>query len=465
MGPELEQLAQFVSGVEDAGYEVADCEVAVEPDTPSTVHVRIPLSDDVTRDADVRIEDATLVGDELRVTAAIPSTDETSVEADTTASTTEETPPPDTSAEPTPDASEEMSHGVAPSDTPTGETNGTPTSDDQEYHGEQPALSSSSKMSTEEQPTDKADASSDSKSDNKPASENRPTHTDDEASDDSERRVEPPYARDGESETNADVNNDDTAEGERAAPLTNDPDDGLPVHRDPEKLAAVYDSEKTFKEMTDALGADVTPQTVRKYMIEHGIHTPASHGVTDAAAQKQDASSADESTGADEPEKNERANESKPESGFVKFNDSDSSDKHRENTPAESNATDRGDASDTSHQQNSTPEDGRGEANSVMDIDDLRERVGVTNLPDGVTVDQLVDAVTRSRTVYEVRRQLNLENQETRQLLKRCELIDLVTGRITEAGTTPSEEVVIQRLSTALESEKTNNGDPTQSAS
>lgn len=47
-----------------------------------------------------------------------------------------------------------------------------------------------------------------------------------------------------------------------------------PQYQDPERLAAVYDETATFEEMRDELGVDVTAQTVRKYMIKHGIHEP-----------------------------------------------------------------------------------------------------------------------------------------------------------------------------------------------
>jgi hypothetical protein len=50
--------------------------------------------------------------------------------------------------------------------------------------------------------------------------------------------------------------------------------DTPPAYRDPERLAAVYAAEDTFPEMRDALGADVSAQTVRRHMIRHGIHDP-----------------------------------------------------------------------------------------------------------------------------------------------------------------------------------------------
>jgi len=55
-----------------------------------------------------------------------------------------------------------------------------------------------------------------------------------------------------------------------------DPDTERPPYRDPTRLQEVYDEYETFAEMTEALDVDVTPQTVRRYMIKHDIHTPAS---------------------------------------------------------------------------------------------------------------------------------------------------------------------------------------------
>lgn len=47
-----------------------------------------------------------------------------------------------------------------------------------------------------------------------------------------------------------------------------------PEYQDPERLAAVYEDNETFEEMRQELDVDVTAQTIRKYMIEHGIHEP-----------------------------------------------------------------------------------------------------------------------------------------------------------------------------------------------
>lgn len=47
-----------------------------------------------------------------------------------------------------------------------------------------------------------------------------------------------------------------------------------PAYKDPERLADMYDSDRTFAEMTEELGVDVTPKTVRNHMVKHGIHDP-----------------------------------------------------------------------------------------------------------------------------------------------------------------------------------------------
>lgn len=45
-----------------------------------------------------------------------------------------------------------------------------------------------------------------------------------------------------------------------------------PAYKDPEQLRAVYEEYDTFEKMKEALGVDVSFQTVRRHMIKHGIH-------------------------------------------------------------------------------------------------------------------------------------------------------------------------------------------------
>lgn len=58
-------------------------------------------------------------------------------------------------------------------------------------------------------------------------------------------------------------------------------DRDVPVFEDAELLAAVYGACDTFAEMAEALEMDVTAETVRRYMVDHGIHEPRSYSTTE----------------------------------------------------------------------------------------------------------------------------------------------------------------------------------------
>lgn len=75
-----------------------------------------------------------------------------------------------------------------------------------------------------------------------------------------------PTVEDGDGDDTSTVEDGETADGET---------DEL-GYRDPERLRTVYEEYDTFAEMTEALDVDVTPQTVRRYMIKYGIHEPLS---------------------------------------------------------------------------------------------------------------------------------------------------------------------------------------------
>lgn len=74
------------------------------------------------------------------------------------------------------------------------------------------------------------------------------------------------------------------AEGDPSGPDPSRRDRDVPPFRDPELLAEAYESCDTFAEMTDAIGMDVTAETVRRYMIDYGIHQPNTYDTDDDAA-------------------------------------------------------------------------------------------------------------------------------------------------------------------------------------
>jgi hypothetical protein len=161
-------------------------------------------------------------------------------------------------------------------------------------------------------------------------------------------------------------------------------DESLPPYEDTDYLEWLYESCDTFAEMSRQIEMDVSAETVRRYTIEAGVHDPTSYETT---AQEESGATADVATGAD--------------------------------TDAEADADDH--------------------IESIPDEQLLTDGFG---LPSHLTIEDIADAVVNSMTVYEVHRQLGLEQERTRKLLKRLQLIDLVLHQITdepERGTTYEE--------------------------
>ncbi len=153
------------------------------------------------------------------------------------------------------------------------------------------------------------------------------------------------------------------------------------AYRDPQRLQEVYETHETFQEMRDALGVDVTPQTVRRHMIKHGIHEVSTNPILDALRN----ASADQSNGRALSSRRARTGRQTAE------------------RPSES----------PSDQQPADSLDGK--------------------LPGRLTVEEVADAVSSARTVYEVQNQLNLSREPTIEVLNRFNLIDMVKGRAADS--------------------------------
>jgi hypothetical protein len=69
-----------------------------------------------------------------------------------------------------------------------------------------------------------------------------------------------------------------------------------------------------------------------------------------------------------------------------------------------------------------------------------------------VSVAELVSVLSDSRTVYEVRRALGVDDDRARAILREYDLIDLVTGRITQGAEPPDRREVLSRLIEANDS-------------
>lgn len=191
----------------------------------------------------------------------------------------------------------------------------------------------------------------------------------------------------------------------------------VPPFEDRELLQQVYDEHDTFAEMPAALGMDVTAETVRRYMIDFGIHEPRSYDTAppgDADGERAD-DAVDEIDEIDEIDEVGDAGETEAET-----------------VEAEDGANDAEDGTvDETEDDEEAP---------VV----LADGIG---LPEETTVDTIVETVRESNTIYEVTRDIGVDREAALELLRELDLLEFVVGRLaTEAERTISRETVVDRL-------------------
>lgn len=178
----------------------------------------------------------------------------------------------------------------------------------------------------------------------------------------------------------------DADHGESASESTGDEldavrDESLAPYEDVEYLRRLYDSCETFAEMSRTIEMEVASETVRRYMIEAGVHTPASYDT-------------------ESPEGEDDADTSPPVEGA------------------------RSDVPTTTGRAPADPDES---ATAVAEEPLVADGGG---LPDGVRIPDVVDAVVNSVTRYEVGRRLELDGRATRALLERLDLLEFVPRRL-----------------------------------
>lgn len=157
-------------------------------------------------------------------------------------------------------------------------------------------------------------------------------------------------------------------------------DADVPLFDDTERLAALYAEHDTFAEMATAAETDVSGETVRRYMIDGGVHEPSSYDTGTGAASASP-------------------------------------------TGATADTADTADGSETAPR--TATDGGRKSAGAA---DDPPE--SLPTLPDGVTVDRVVDAVDTAGTIREVGRALDVDRMEAFELLREFDLIEFVMGSL-----------------------------------
>lgn len=180
-------------------------------------------------------------------------------------------------------------------------------------------------------------------------------------------------------------------------------DEALPPYEDTDYLQWLYDSCDTFEEMSRTIAMDVSSETVRRYLIDAGIHEPTSY----RSATGDERAHGDPSTAAAD-------DAAEPES-----------------EPAEASST-----------RSPPGTDHAGEPS----LDDQIVTDGL-GLPEDLRIEDVVDAVVDSTTVYDVQRHLDLERRRTRELLEHLNLLDLVMHRISEG---PKREVTYEQVATRI---------------
>jgi hypothetical protein len=230
-----------------------------------------------------------------------------------------------------------------------------------------------------------------------------------------------------------------------------------PVYKDPEALREVYEAHDTFPEMTEALGADVEPQTVRKHMVRAGIHEPErpNRPFGDSASHPDGAE--DDAPGAEgsgtktaEPE-GEKSEPAEPESEEPEGNEPDGSGA----TGATDDSHDGRDSHDGHDREGRT---GQGGSDGADDPEGGDERApgpaaeiatDGLGLPDGVTLADLCGALEEARTLHEVQSRTGVERERLQRCLGNLGLLDLVVGRVADRERPASPEEIRSRIARA----------------
>jgi hypothetical protein len=209
-------------------------------------------------------------------------------------------------------------------------------------------------------------------------------------------------------------------ESEHADPISTARNEDLPPYEDAEYLQRIYDTCDTFVEMAEMIEMDVSAETVRRYMTEADVHEPASYNTVSSSIAENVESS----------ERNGSDTSSASEENTVRNAGDDS-----KTTPADRERKRRLDKMDS---ESDDPVDG------IKSHQLIADGIG---LPNGVTIDQLADAVESSITVHEVKQELNIERDEARRLLERLNLLDLVLTRVwRENGRRVSRDKIANRI-------------------
>lgn len=245
-------------------------------------------------------------------------------------------------------------------------------------------------------------------------------------------------------------------------------DETVPAYKDPAALRSVYEKCASFREMTDALGVDVTPETVRRHMIDCDIHDPHTSGPqsyvdadvqknTDAAAQQKTADTTNVASTAEETT-NEVTNAGVGTESSTDEPQSDTqthgSTEGRDNAATTAPASAITDGGDKTVNEAALSERSAGDSTPLSDVVRAANPSAARQIPSSefletLTVEGLTDAINRSKTVREVAQYLGTDREPTKQLLSTFSLIEFVSHRLGVDRITLSSDEVVRRIERA----------------
>ncbi|PSP40227.1 hypothetical protein BRC63_05975 [Halobacteriales archaeon QH_10_70_21] len=183
-------------------------------------------------------------------------------------------------------------------------------------------------------------------------------------------------------------------------------DSGGP-ERDADRLRQVYERHDSFEAMREALDVDVSAQTVRRWMMDEGIHVTnggSNGGNPDETAAE--GSSPDDVGSAAE----QGVTEAEPDDGAG-------------SPPVGADAEPAGEREDEAAPRNPAGQ-GSDTSPELPEVD--------ASLPEGVTAADLCEAVDDASTLYDVQKRLELDRETARSVLSEYDLLELVHGRVAD---------------------------------
>lgn len=196
-----------------------------------------------------------------------------------------------------------------------------------------------------------------------------------------------------------------------------------PIYRHEPALRASYEAYDSFASMTDALEADVTPQTVRRNMMKFGIHEPdvsddsGTEAEADTDATDRDDASADAGAEPEPPAGDSAGTAAEDESGAT---DTDTA----SSPAAEEQPVTDGSGGVVAATASGSPHDA-GLAGAPQE-----EAEHLAALPDDIAVSDLRAAVVDGGSLRAAAQRLGRSRGATRELLQEHDLLDLVHGRV-----------------------------------